>query len=215
MSSQAQIPLDAQQALRDREREIEMGYIIDAKGLRLLRPLSRDEGVALGKRIHRRLEGHRWALGDWLVAGGRTEQDWFGGSTYEAAAGITGYTKAHLSNCYRTCIAYPRDVRKAEELSFHVHLVSLRVADDLRLPLLKRASAEGWSGDDLTRHVNEMEAAEKTPRASTHAPHATYYASPKVKCPATVMCLRCGAVTPCGTEFTIKGHKVQKSEGAE
>lgn len=77
--------------VQERAREVEQGYAMEALGLRLLKEVTRTEWVVIGQQIRARVEGSAWALGDWLIEGGRDDRNWYGGSTYEKAAQITGY----------------------------------------------------------------------------------------------------------------------------
>lgn len=192
----------AQPELMARLRTLEQGYVIEAQGLLVTRDLSKPEWQVVGQQIVARVEGSVWALGDWLIYGGRTGKNWLGGSTYESAVKITGYTANHLSNAYRTAVAYPKDTRRPT-LSWSVHRETLRLHAELRGAVLKKAEEKRWSADDVIQHINQVieKAKEKqtvaAPRTkAVKQPHRSYYSSPKVRCPN------------CKHEFPIKGHKV-------
>jgi hypothetical protein len=189
-----------------RMQSLEHGYVLEAQGLSVTRDLERREWVTCGQEITRRVEGSTWALGDWLIYGGRTGRNWLGGSTYEKAVEITGYTAAHLSNVFRVAVAYPPDTR-LPTLSWSVHREATRAPAELRAALLKKAEEKRWTADDVIQHINSLieksrvKAATVVPlKARTKKPHRTYYAGPKVRCPK------------CNHEFTIKGHKVGQGD---
>lgn len=191
--------------LNDRIASLDSGYVLEAQGLVITRELTRTEWMELGRTIVSRIEGSTWALGDWLIEGGRNTRQWHGGSSYEKASQITGYSKAHLSNAFRVAETFPKDSRRPT-LSWSVHRETMRLASDLRGPVLSMAIAKKWSADDVCEHVNKLahEAKAKQTVVSkasavaggTKKPVRQYYQSPKVRCPK------------CKHEFPIKGHKV-------
>lgn len=184
----------------ERITTLESGYALEVQGLSVTRELDRTEWINCGKEIVRRVEGSTWALGDWLIYGGRKEKDWLGGSTYERAVEITGYSAAHLSNAFRVATAFPRDTRWPT-LSWSVHREATRAPQELRGDILRKAEEMKWGADDVIVYVNKLitVAKEVDPEVKTKEkkPHRSYYSSPKVRCPA------------CNNEFTIKGHKVK------
>lgn len=194
-----------QPELASRMQSLEHGYVLEAQGLSVTRDLERREWVTCGQDIVQRVEGSTWALGDWLVYGGRSDRNWLGGSTYDKAIAITGYTAAHLSNAFRVSAAFPRDSRRPT-LSWSVHRETLRVHPELRGAVLTLAEGKRWGADAVILHVNAMITKAREPSKVAPAPvlakglkkppTQTYYASPKVRCPK------------CNHEFPIKGHKV-------
>lgn len=200
-------------AIQARESEHEGGYAIEAQRLRIRRTLTRKEWVALGKLVARHVDGGAWALGDWLLEGGRENRNWYGGSTYEIACRITGLSASHLSNAYRTALAYPPDSRYPE-LSWSTHKIALRVPPELRGRVLKLAIAKQWTSDDVNEHINGLAASQKAEGVSVRKSNRDYaakgggYLARKVRCPNQLQCRKCGTINPCRYEFPIKGHKV-------
>ena len=193
-------------ALNERIASLDSGYVLEAQGLVVTRALSRSEWADLGRTIVARIEGSTWALGDWLIEGGRNTRQWYGGSTYDKAREITGYSAAHLSNAFRVATEFPKDSRRPT-LSWSVHRETMRLKSDLRGPVLTMAMAKRWSADDVCQHVNSLTQQAKPQIAAVVSrqsavvggvkkPTREYYSSPKVRCPK------------CHHEFPIKGHKV-------
>lgn len=174
------------------------GFVLESQGLVIVKDVSRQEWEAIGRDLVRRTEASVWALGDWLVYGGRTKRNWLGGSSYEIASKITGYSKTHLSNAYRTSAAFARDDRRPQ-LSWSVHRESLRLPVELRGEALREAVEHRWSELDMAVYIDQKEAAARRQQAipSSRAKRPRqYYESPKVRCPK------------CQHEFPIKGNKV-------
>ncbi len=193
--------------LREREETTEGGYKILIQGLKFTRILTKGEALTLGRTLVKRRDGASWALGDWLIEGGRTDRQWFGGSTYENAAKITGYGISWLSNLHRVCLTFPPDGRHPE-LSFSTHKEILRAAEHERPRIIKMAKAKSWSSDDVITYVNSLIPKQKSDRVRQKRTVGSYYSSPKVRCPNVVICRECGHSSACRHEFSIKGHKV-------
>jgi hypothetical protein len=182
-------------AILERSALMERGYILEAQGLVITGEIDKLRWYEIGREIRARVEGSVWALGDWLIEGGREDRRWTGGSEYEMASQLTGYSKAHLSNAFRVAAAFPQGTRRPT-LSWSVHKESLRVNPDDRGELLTKAAHNGWSADDMVLHINKLEAFHKAPGVSVKQPQRSYYSSPQVRCPE------------CKHEFAIKGNKV-------
>lgn len=183
----------------DRVAMAEHGYVIDGQGLHLTRELHLDEWRALGVEIARRVEGAAWALGDWLVAGGRRRDrmepdgQWFTGSIYAEALQITGYDRGHLANCYSVSTAYPRGKRFA--LRWSHHREALRVKnEDQRRAVLEQAVAKRWTVQDLSDQLDRIVTPAQT--RLTMTPHTRQ--RDRVQCPA------------CAEVFEVRGHKVPR-----
>jgi hypothetical protein len=189
--------------LAERLRSIQAGYAIERNGLTLAGPLDFAQWAEIGRAISARIEGSVWALGDWLVEGGRETRGWLGGSSYEKASKITGYSKAHLSNAFRASSAFPRDARHPD-LSCSAHREVLRLPEAQRQAVLRKAAERRWSADDVAEHINglieDARPADPVKELAIKQPSRVYYQSPEVRCPH------------CNTTFPIKGHKVAPRE---
>lgn len=190
----------------------EKGYIIEAIGLRILRPLDQSELTILGSELAQNYRSRCyeygtacWALGDWLVAGGKQMHinphgrgPTYEGSQYDFAQKVTGFSRPHLSRLYRVAVAFPYDMRRLG-LAFNVHEECLRVPEELRGELLTRAEAEDWSQEDMRQHINGIEARAANTRAiPVQKSLNRNYIHSHVKCPS------------CSHVFTIKDHKVER-----
>lgn len=182
----------------ERMTTLGFGFILESQGLVIAKELTVLEWAEVGRDLVRRSEASTWSLGDWLVYGGRTDRNWLGGSTYGKASAITGYSKTHLSNAYRTSMAFTRDARRPS-LSWSVHRESLRLTAALRNDALREAVEHRWTEFDMAVHIDRLESTARRqqgePSSKGKRPKQ-YYESPKVRCPH------------CGREFPIKGHKV-------
>jgi hypothetical protein len=195
-----------QQGLAERIASSDNGYVIQANGLSILRELSHEEWVVLGRSLRTRLEGSTWAIGDWLVyGGGRTTgggSRWTGNS-YKRAAEITGYHQAHLSNLYNVSVTFPPDYHTRGIVSWSCHRETLRAIPELRGEILNLASSKKWSHADVREHLNQTlvvrTQAERTRKIQGRDPRA-YYTPVRVKCPQ------------CEHTFPIKGNKVKLSK---
>lgn len=177
------------------------GFVLAALGLEIERDISKAEWQRIGLFIARRVDGSAWALGDWLVEGGREGRQWYGGSTYDVAAKLTGYGTAYLSRCYNVSRYFTRSARHAT-LAWSVHAETMRLEPRLRAPALAAAVHERWGVEEMAGYVNKVLAAQAAaaglPPPVPNVKRAKYYRAPKVVCPN------------CKTTFPIKGHKVRE-----
>lgn len=182
-----------------RTAEIARGYVVEATGLRLLGnpdKLTHMEWVELGRSLRTRADSSAWALGDWLLEGGRTGRAWLGNSSYDKAIEITGYSLSFLSRCYRTANAFPRDGRRLA-VSWLVHMETLRAPSDMRQGLLTDAEQGRWTADVMRQHIDALLGGQSARPMETRSPlHKAYYKPRKVKCPE------------CGHVFPVQGHKL-------
>jgi hypothetical protein len=204
--------------LLERTAEVAQGYTIGPLGLRILRELTQTEWALLGKTIRSRIEGAQWALGDWLLYGGRdanraeggaprdadgqfTSNGWMGNG-YARAAEITGYSVAYLSAVYAAANAFPPDNRDPAVCWTIYARLAHRKPDD-RVFLLAKAKAERWSVRDLEAYVarqlgdvsfTSRSIANRRPDALPHTRKQLH-----VKCPK------------CDHVFPVKAHRVDRS----
>lgn len=176
--------------------------VYERQGLYITRDLSLQEWRDLGVELTSRINGSTWQLGDWLVNGGRKADrlmgngEWFTGSVYDEAARLTGFDKAHLSNCYSVSTAYPRGERF--QLSWSHHRVALKIKDsEQRRTILQSAQEQHWTYYDLDAYLLTILPKPTPPDAplpTTRAPHL--WRPMRVRCPE------------CAHEFEVRKHRI-------
>lgn len=171
-------------------------YSFTATALLFERPPTKDEWEVIGRLVAYRHAGTTWALGDWLVEGGRQkithadDGEWFAGGVYTEAARITGYSEEHLSNLYRVSKIFPVEDRDPDLQWGHHRAAAAVSARAERLQLLNLARLHDWT---VTRF--EQEIASRYPRKR---PIAIGLGPAQVKCPH------------CTRIFPIQGNKVSR-----
>jgi len=137
------------------------GYRYELQGLYFFRELTKDEWQNLGQEIIIRHESSAWALGDWLIAGGRSEiiprmRGEHGAfipsrTVWDEAIKITGYSESTLKQYYRTCLEFPRS-RRIPGISFSHHkIIVLHGIIDIKRQktLLEEAKERKWTTEQL------------------------------------------------------------------
>ncbi|MGE0444517.1 MAG: hypothetical protein AB7P99_04760 [Vicinamibacterales bacterium] len=144
------------------------GYIIGQVALEILRPLTRDEWEAIGRRLRAVASATQWAIGDWLVFGQGCGEY---GQTYQRAAEITGRSWETLSQYARVSRAYARDCRRPD-VSWTIHREALRLLEADRPAALALAASKGWTRERFAGHVDKLQrrALGKYSKDPDHAP---------------------------------------------
>jgi hypothetical protein len=188
----------------------DLGYTLDPHGIVVTRELTDEEWRALGAIIVRRHEGATWALGDWLVLGGRHEKTGPHDTPYAEAIMITGYSREYLAKAYTVAKRFPRGTRVVGA-NWAMHYAVMGLVFNAAVALLETARDEHWTADRLSIEIQHLAAAQAaadqrridytealrasaTPR-SKHFARAT---PPQVQCPT------------CKARFTIRGHRVKR-----
>lgn len=193
--------------LAERVLTIEQGFVLEDHGLYVTRDLSENEWQNLGTLITRKRNGLTWALGDWLVYGGREEGGRWIGSGYAHAMQITGYSAPHLSNCFRVSSEFSREQRVGS-VSWYIHRLVLALPTRTeQLRWLSEAQEKNWTGADVRARLDTLEAAEQQRVTTAEQPARTRHGRPKTGHAngyqlAQVRCPTCGAC------FPIRGHRV-------
>lgn len=180
----------------ERKKVFSQAFVIEAQGLLILdEDMSEKDWIELGKEITNRREGSTWALGDWLVFGGRQvknqNQGRWTGSGYAEAAKITGYDPSHLVNAYKVSKSFPLGTR-VEGVKWSLHRIALTLPTiDRSLSVLREAKKMGWIGVQLHEHIRTL-----LPARAFNKP-AGQYKHVEVICPS------------CKHRFAVKGNKAK------
>jgi hypothetical protein len=176
-------------AVAERTGTVEQGYAITERGLVVTRTLTEPEWADLGRSLTRRHEGSCWALGDWLMYGGRQGKGgrWIG-SSYRLARRITGYSGSHLSSLHNVAQAYAPAHRGLAPWSLYRDVLPFMLKR--RLELLTLARDKGWTSQDLKQHLIGLQ----PPRLA--GTRKGPYVPAHVKCPS------------CAHVFPFKPHRV-------
>jgi hypothetical protein len=184
--------------LQDRAATAAHGYVFRDTGLHVTRELTRTEWTEAGAAIRSRTEGGHWALGDWLVYGGRTGRNWLG-SSYAHAIRVTGYGLPWLSTAFKVSEAFPPEVRDPQ-VTWGAYRVLHGVAESLRGDLLRTVRQKRWSAADLQAHLDERHP--RTFGAATGRGPARRSQRDRVVCPN------------CSHVFPIHGNREKKEKKA-
>lgn len=190
----------------DRMGQLDEGFLIEDRGLRILQELTLSQWERVGKEVLRRYDGSRWVLGDWMAYGeglafqGRLRAP-TGHTIYEHAMTLTGLGEEHLAELARTAEHFPQAVRTVD-LSWSFYRIAKGIPGGLDswLSWLNRAHVEQWTVRQFSTKVADHNASlrpeEKAakhrrlrPRPDTH-----------VQCPG------------CARVFPVKGHRVEPGE---
>lgn len=145
-----------------------------------------------GVTLRNTAENASWALGDWLVEGSQWD------SGFRKSRAITGYSKAHLYNTYRTAGGWPPDQR-SKRLSFTAHTELLFEPDySARLNMMTMAEQNDWTAEDIRDYFRA-----NGNSAGVAVGRASYYQHVQVACPH------------CAHVFPVKGHKITQPAQAQ
>lgn len=180
--------------LAERLADIPRGFVVEARGLTVLRRLeNRREWEALGRELAGRSGSYQWALGDWILL---HRGEW--GERYAMAMRVTGLALQTCRDLAHTCEMFPpRERTTALAYSFYRYAAAAGTLVVARR-LLIRAADEGWTCARLceeVRHANDARAGQTQQiRAARSRGRNRNY----VRCPQ------------CQHEFAIRGHRVER-----
>jgi hypothetical protein len=169
------------------------GVVIGPRGLTVTRELSEEEWLGVGRLITRRLSQASWLVGDWLVYGGKFSGGrWSSGiGSYVLAQEVTGMSRSHLSNCYRTAATFPAG-EWLRTLSWAHHCLLVCEPPARQRELISQAESNGWTCNDLRQRI-VLTRDRPRPRLVNRPSYV--YARTHVKCPH------------CATVFQVQGNK--------
>lgn len=137
-------------ALMERATTVELGYVVDEQGLVFTRDVNAAEWASIGGALMRRGSATMWAIGDWLLLGGRDPKVFTqkGLSIYDRASAITGRSVRWLTVVANVALTFPRGQREPR-LSWSHHCRIRNLVDSERQRLIARAVAERMTVEDL------------------------------------------------------------------
>lgn len=193
----------------ERVEQIEKGYAVENQRLIIFKEnFTQTEWAEWGRALAARHESSSWAIGDWLLAGGRrdwnTNNQWTG-SAFQEAAKITGYEIARLRVYAKTCELFPPDTR-CPTLHFTLHWMATSLPPDMRMEGLKRVElgdgdGKPWTVTQFREHINEQMALPEMADVIEARKKAGTVVS---KGPQTIVCPNCQYVIP----VEVKSRKI-------
>lgn len=125
----------------------DLGYaeIVDT-GISFSRELTFDEWKELGLHIRQRVDGYRWAIGDFINAG---KDDW--GDYYTHASEITDYSISSLRKFAMVSGGYEL-FRRRNKLTYSHHVEAFVTENPAKW--LERAESKNWSVRRLRDEIN-------------------------------------------------------------
>src|SRR5688572_5211748 len=127
-------------SLAERMESAEAGYVIEGRGLVVLRPLDTlTDWEAIGHRLAERIGSAQWAIGDWILL----HRGEFG-DRYTAACRVTGLAVDTCRSMAKTAETFPLEMRVPATLPFSFFRYTVAAPAEERPRLLFTAASEGW-----------------------------------------------------------------------